>query len=136
MFPDPIGFDRIILFGSRRSLDDPQIAHWVEPEIEFLQGAERSAVPVLGLCFGAQILSVALGGTVGRTEHPPIRWLVVDVNGAGRAAGIEVGPWLQWHSDAFRVPSGATELARSSPRAHGLVQRFQGNLTSVCENDC
>ncbi|MFZ4812617.1 MAG: hypothetical protein ACOYL9_14855, partial [Ilumatobacteraceae bacterium] len=26
---------------------------------------------------------------------------------------VERGPWLQWHVDAFTVPPGATELARS-----------------------
>ena len=123
-FPDPGDVDHVVLFGSRWSVDDPQVAHWVEPEIDFIRAADRAGVPVLGLCFGGQILSVALGGTVGRTEHPEIGWMAVEVNDDGRAAGIEAGPWLQWHFDAFTVPPGATELARSGagPRRSGPVR--------------
>ncbi len=119
---DGAAFDRIVVFGSRWSVDDPQVAHWVEPEIRFLQRAVADGVPILGLCFGAQILATALGGTVGRTEHPEIGWFDVDVNDVGAVAGIESGPWLQWHFDAFTVPPGATELARSraGPQAFAL----------------
>ena len=119
-FPDPTDVDHVVLFGSRWSVDDPQVAHWVEPEIDFIRAADRAGVPVLGLCFGGQILSVALGGTVGRTEHPEIGWMAVEVNADGRAAGIEAGPWLQWHFDAFTVPPGATELARSGAGAQAF----------------
>lgn len=112
-FPAPNHYDQVVLFGSRWSVDDPQVAHWVEAEIEFLRAADHAGVPVLGLCFGGQILAVALGGSVGRTEHPEIGWLPVEVNAAGVDAGVEAGPWLQWHFDAFTVPPGATELARS-----------------------
>ena len=119
-FPDPSGYDRVVLFGSRWSVDDPQVAHWVDPEIEFLRSADRAGVGVLGLCFGGQILASALGGTVGRTDHPEIGWHDVDVNDDGRAAGIEAGPWLQWHFDAFAVPGGAVELARSRAGAQAF----------------
>lgn len=119
-FPDPNGFDRIVLFGSRWSVDDPQVGHWVEPEIDFLRSADRLGVPMLGLCFGGQILSTALGGTVGRTEHPEIGWLPIEVSNDGTAAGIEIGPWLQWHFDAFTVPPGAVELARSTAGAQAF----------------
>ncbi|UDY37756.1 type 1 glutamine amidotransferase [Dermatobacter hominis] len=111
--PDPTAFDRVVLFGSRWSVDDPAVAHWVEPELEMLRSADRAGVPVMGLCFGGQILATALGGSVGRTAHPEVGWCRVDVAPEGEAAGIEPGPWLQWHFDAFTVPPGATELARS-----------------------
>jgi GMP synthase-like glutamine amidotransferase len=112
-FPDPTSFDRVVVFGSRWSVDDAAVAHWVEPELEMLRVADRAGVPVLGLCFGGQLLATALGGSVGRTDHPEIGWLTIDVNDAGEAAGIETGPWLQWHFDRFTVPPDATELART-----------------------
>lgn len=119
-FPDPRPYDHVVLFGSRWSVDDPQVAHWVEAEIELLRAADRVGVPVLGLCFGGQILAVALGGAVGRADHHEIGWLTVEVNPAGVEAGIETGPWLQWHVDAFTVPPGATELACSSAGAQAF----------------
>jgi GMP synthase-like glutamine amidotransferase len=120
-FPDPSSFDRIVLFGSRWSVDEASAAHWIEPELGFLRAADRDGVPVLGLCFGGQILAAALGGSVGRTAHPEIGWYRVEVDAAGEAAGIEDGPWLQWHFDAFTVPPGATELARSVAGAQAFA---------------
>ena len=120
---DGRAFDRIVLFGSRWSVDDPQVAHWVDPEITFLQAADALGIPVLGLCFGGQILSVALGGTVGRTDHPEIGWCDIDVNRTGVSRGVEQGPWLQWHFDAFTVPPGAVELARSRAGAQAFAHR-------------
>lgn len=51
---------------------------WIEPLENFLRAAYRSSVPIVGICFGHQILAQALGGkvekfsggwSVGRTEY-------------------------------------------------------------------
>lgn len=122
VFPEPDDLDRIVVFGSRWSVDDVQVAHWVEPEIRFLQEADAAGIGVLGVCFGGQILAAALGGTVARTEHPEIGWMGIDLTPAGVAAGVESGPWLQWHFDRFDVPPGAVELAAtaSGPQAFAI----------------
>jgi GMP synthase-like glutamine amidotransferase len=122
-FPDPTPFDLVVLYGSSWSVDDDRVAHWVQPELDFIRAADTAGVPVLGLCFGGQILATALGGTVGRTAHPEIGWMTVEpVPAPGSGPLIEPGPWLQWHFDAFTVPPGATELARSAagPQAFRL----------------
>jgi GMP synthase-like glutamine amidotransferase len=66
-------------------------------------------VPVLGLCWGGQALSVALGGQVTPAAMPEIGWLTVP----SPDKAISEGPWLHYHYEAFNVPPGATELARS-----------------------
>lgn len=121
-FPDPSRFGLVVLYGSRWSVYDGQVAHWVEPELEFIRDADHAGVPVLGLCFGGQILSTALGGSVAPTAHPEIGWF--EVEPADRA--IERGPWLQWHFDAFTVPGGACELARSAAGPQAF--RLRANL--------
>jgi len=105
--------DHVVLFGSRWSVDDPQVAHWVEPEIDFIRAADRAGVPVLGLCFGGQILSVALGGTVGRTDHPEIGWLPVEVSNDGEADGIE---HVCRHTSRFKAP-GRVHFLPSLPKS-------------------
>ena len=55
----------VVSLGSQHSAvaDEPA---WVPEEISALRAAVDAGVPVLGLCFGAQALSVALGGGVDR----------------------------------------------------------------------
>lgn len=117
-FPDPQLFDLIVVFGSRWSVYEEDVSHWVVPELEFLRRADAVGVAVLGLCFGAQMLSAAHGGLVAATDHPEIGWHRV----LSHVPEIEPGPWLQWHFDAFTVPEGAEQLADSpaGPQAFRL----------------
>ena len=119
-FPDPTGFDLVVVYGSRWSVDDPDAAHWVEPELEMLRAADAAAVPVLGLCFGGQLLSAAHGGDVERAPQPEVGWFEVEPEPA--QPQVERGPWLQWHFDRFTVPEGAELLASSAvgPQAFRL----------------
>jgi GMP synthase-like glutamine amidotransferase len=73
-------------------------------------------VAVLGLCFGGQVLSTALGGEVRRVDTPEFGWHEVDTD---LPDAIAPGPWFEWHYDGFTVPEGATEIARTavSPQA-------------------
>jgi GMP synthase-like glutamine amidotransferase len=123
-FPDPTEFDLVVVYGSRWSVVDPDTAHWVEPELAFLRSADAAGVPVLGMCFGGQLLSAAHGGRVGAGPMPEVGWYEVQ----SRAPEIEQGPWLQWHFDVFEVPAGADLLASSpvGPQAF----RLRANLAT------
>ena len=105
----PEDFAFVVSLGSQHSAaaSDPS---WVPAEIAALRRAVDSDVPVLGLCFGGQALSLALGGGVDVLDRPEIGWLAIDTFDAGLVPG---GPWLMWHTEQMRVPPGATELARS-----------------------
>ena len=94
--------------GSQHSAaaDEPA---WVPEEISALRAAVDAGVPVLGLCFGGQALSLALGGGVDRLAKPEIGWFAVEaVDDA-----VPAGPWLMMHTEQLRVPPGGVELARS-----------------------
>jgi GMP synthase-like glutamine amidotransferase len=82
---------------------------WVPAEIAAVGDAVAADVPVLGLCFGGQVLSAALGGGVDRLPRCEIGWIGVEpVDGQ-----FPRGPWLHWHDDLLRIPAGAELLARS-----------------------
>jgi GMP synthase-like glutamine amidotransferase len=106
--PDPVTASFVVVLGSAHSARATS-PPWIPREIEALRRAVAADVPVLGLCFGAQALSVALGGGVDVLERPEIGWIPV----ASTHEWVSAGPWLQYHSEQMRVPPGAEELARS-----------------------
>ena len=72
-------------------------------------GAIDSDVPVLGICFGAQMLARALGAEVRKADAPEVGWK--SMTRAKEATWMPPGPWLTWHQDTFDWPTGATRLA-------------------------
>ena len=137
-WPAPGAHDAVVALGSDCSVARTPDA-WIAAEVAFLRAAHEAGVPVLGLCFGGQALVAALGGEVQRAAHPEIGWVALDrpivLRGdgdgpAGAEGVLEVaGPFFAWHEDAFTVPPGATELARSpaGPQAvaHGRSLALQ-----------
>jgi GMP synthase-like glutamine amidotransferase len=107
--PDPAGRPFLVSLGSEASAYDDTLP-WLAAERAALDRALDAGVPVLGICFGAQHLARALGGTVAPAIRPEVGWLDVEPLDA---AVIAPGPWLQWHRDAFTLPPGAELLARS-----------------------
>lgn len=103
------GYDLIACLGSRWSpLDD---AAEVVAARETVGAAVDAGVPVLGLCFGGQLLAAVLGGEVGRSPEPELGWYEVATEAPEL---IPSGPWLQWHKMSFEAPPAARVLARSA----------------------
>ncbi len=117
-FPDPTAYDAVLLLGAPWSAYDPSVAGWVEPELEMLRRADRAGVPVLGICFGGQLLATAHGGSVHRTPAPEIGWHLVH----GDDYGLD-GAWFQWHYDRWVTPPSAVEVARSAAASQAFVLR-------------
>ncbi len=105
--PNPREFSFVVSLGSSQSASETD--GWVAWEIEGLRDAIAADVPVLGLCFGGQALSVALGGGVDVLDRPEIGWVKVESSDAE----IPAGHWLQYHFELMRLPPGAQGLARS-----------------------
>lgn len=99
----------VVVLGSDASAVGDGSAAWVGPEVAWLREVARAGVPILGVCFGAQVLAAALGGDVHRMPVPQVGWVSVP------SVDIRVvpsGPWLAWHKDAVTPPAGARVLAR------------------------
>jgi GMP synthase-like glutamine amidotransferase len=109
----PDGVDLVLSLGSDWSVYQPSVRSEVEAEAALLAAAHRRGTPVLGICWGAQILAHALGGAVGPAPVPEVGWHRV---WATAGSPVPSGPWFQWHGDRFEPPPGARLLA-TSPRA-------------------
>lgn len=108
-WPEPDDAAAIVSLGSEHSALDLE-RHWIGDEIEFLAAAHAASVPVLGICFGGQALSAALGGTVSRAPQAEVTWRTIETNAPEL---ITAGPWPFWHEDRFDLPPGARLLAGS-----------------------
>ncbi len=52
--------------------DTDSIGSWIGREVEMVRTAHDAGVAVLGLCFGGQVLSTALGGEARRVDTPAV----------------------------------------------------------------
>jgi GMP synthase-like glutamine amidotransferase len=107
--PEMDGAPWIAVLGSHSSAaaNDPD---WVPAEGGLIRSAIAADVPVLGICFGGQALSLALGGEV----HPaPVLEGSWDEGIELLDEQIPAGPWLNLHFESFTLPPGAELLART-----------------------
>ena len=114
---DPSGYDLIVSLGAEcAAFDDSQ--PFVPREARLMGRAVDADVPVLGLCFGGQMLARVLGGEVFRSTTSEIGWLPVRSEDPDL---VPEGPWFQWHFDAFTLPPGATLIAESDVGPQAFV---------------
>ncbi|HET9103464.1 MAG TPA: type 1 glutamine amidotransferase [Solirubrobacteraceae bacterium] len=110
--PDLRGRPFVASLGSKYSPADREVPA-VAAELSLIERAVTEEVPVLGLCYGAQVLAAVLGGRIEAAPEPELGWHRID---SRVPQDVPEGPWLQWHYLRFTLPPGAEELARS-PRA-------------------
>lgn len=116
-WPSLSGIDVALLLGSDWSVNGDSVARQVRAEQDLVRECHRRGVPVLGICFGAQVMASALGGAVARARRAEIGWSDVLAPSAHALVG---GRWMQWHRDAFTVPHGADVLAISDNGAQAM----------------
>lgn len=99
-------FSGIVLLGSPHSVHDPLV--WIDRELALVHGALAADVPVLGHCFGGQLMAKALGAPVRRNAWPNIGWATLRTTPYANDLfdGLSV-PSFNWHYDTFAIPKGA-----------------------------
>jgi GMP synthase (glutamine-hydrolysing) len=117
---DPGAFGGIAITGSSASVRDE--AAWMRRTADFCLAAAARDVPVLGVCFGHQLLGEALGGRVERNPSGPERGTVrVRVAPAGRADPLFAGL-----PEVLEVQATHQDALVEAPTAPGVV-RLAGN---------
>ena len=113
--PDRAEADLVVTLGSPNGAweDLP----WVHAQRSFVKRALEGGTPVVGICFGAQLLATAIGG---RAQPMGDRTYVGWHANEEVADPVWRGPWVRWHADHLEVPEGTEVLARD----RGTVQAF------------
>jgi GMP synthase-like glutamine amidotransferase len=110
----------LVFMGGPMSVHDR--LPWIAAEIDLIQRAQAQTMPVLGHCLGAQLITLALGGTVFRGPAQEIGWLPIELQPQrhthtwfDKATSATV---FHWHGEQCSLPTGATRLASSSITAN------------------
>ena len=121
--PPPDRVDGVVVTGSPAMVSDR--ADWSERAARWLAGVVREdAVPVLGICYGHQLLAHALGGVVGPNPRGREMGTVEVTSSAGLAPLFEAGVFAGHcsHVEAvLRPPPGARVLARTRLDPHSAI---------------
>lgn len=124
--PSPSTLSGVVITGSHAMVTD--CCPWMRHLAGWLKEAVARSVPVLGICFGHQVLAHALGGVV--AYHPQGREVgtvkVCLKEGAGDDplfAGIpKIFPAQVFHAQSvLKVPPGSRVLASSDFEPHQAV---------------
>jgi len=127
------GFSGLAFMGGPMSVNDD--LPWIPGVLQLIRAAVERQVPVLGHCLGAQLMSKALGGTVGASPQKEIGWGRVDIadNEQARAWFGDTRGFVafHWHGETFSIPPGAACIA-SSPYCDNQAFVLDRHLGMQC----
>lgn len=127
--------DGVVAMGGPMNVDQTAEHPWLAEEMAFLKQAHDAELPVVGICLGAQLLAVALGGTVEKMDKPEVGMGKVTSSFFGTVDILLTG--LPWNTPVFhlhgqqitKAPVGGTPLPlQSSPACK--IQSFKVGFTS------
>jgi GMP synthase (glutamine-hydrolysing) len=109
--------DLLVTLGSPQAAYDPD--PWIAAQRDLLARRIAAGRPVIGICFGAQMIASAIDGSVAASGRFHEGWMeTAEVTGP-----VWRGPWLRWHGDHVAVPEGTEVLARSDDTIQAFRHR-------------
>ena len=123
------GFSGLVSLGAFAGVEDEAETPWMPFERKLIETALEHEMPVLGLCFGSQLLASVAGAEVGKSGRPEVGWYQVQMteDAANDPLMSVLGPEpevIQYHYDTFNwqtLPENLTILAT----ANGMNQAFR-----------
>jgi len=119
-------YSGVISLGAHAGVLEEEKHPWMSHERAIMQWALETETPLLGLCFGSQLLASAAGGRIYKAETGEFAW--TKVNMLPEAAhdpvlGVlgETADAFQFHYDSFDLPKDAVLLGESD----GTIEAFR-----------
>jgi GMP synthase (glutamine-hydrolysing) len=104
------GFSGLVSLGAFAGVEDEAATSWMPFERSLIESALAAEMPVLGLCFGSQLLASVAGAEVGKSGSPEVGWYEVEMTEAAAEDPLMsvLGPQpevIQYHYDTFNWPA-------------------------------
>jgi GMP synthase (glutamine-hydrolysing) len=115
---DPLAPELLVILGGPIGVYETAAYPFLAPEIALIRGRLAADRPTLGICLGAQLMAVALGGKVGPGPAKEIGYApIVPAADPGPLAPLADAGWrvLHWHGDQITAPPGAVVHASTAP---------------------
>jgi GMP synthase (glutamine-hydrolysing) len=108
----------LIILGGPMGVYDEEQFPFLRWEKRIIRAAVDEAMPLLGVCLGAQLIAATLGAPVYHGPVKEIGWSPISITPHGQVDSLlgylpENATVFQWHGDGFDLPSGAIRLASS-----------------------
>ena len=119
--PPHTEFDALVVTGSRASVYWDE--DWIDPLIEYVGEAAADGVPILGVCYGHQVLAEALGGRVAGMDDFELGYNTieqVDDDLLFKGIGDEFTVFTSHGDTVVDLPPGAELIARNDHGVHGF----------------
>jgi GMP synthase-like glutamine amidotransferase len=129
--PDPQSLQAILITGSAAGVYDG--LDWIAPLEAFVRAADAQRKPMVGVCFGHQLIAQAMGGTVRKSEKG---WgigrhvyQVAPENGV--IDGAELAIICSHQDQVIEAPAGARTIMSSAFTPHAGLLYESGTTLSV-----
>lgn len=131
--PDPRNCEAVLITGSPFGVYDTP--PWIDPLRGFIRETFATGTPMIGVCFGHQIIADAMGGDVRKS---PKGWGVgrhtYDIAGARdwmSGAGPTLSLSVSHQDQVISPPAGAVTLASSAHTEHAMLAYTDAPVISV-----
>jgi GMP synthase-like glutamine amidotransferase len=114
--PKELG-DFLLIMGGPMSVNDSE--PWIGEELQFVKAAMDNKLPILGICFGSQLLAKALGGSVEPGPIFEIGMVPVMLTDEGKTDSVfsqlpSTFQVFQWHGEGITLPPETKSLLASA----------------------
>ncbi len=129
--PDPRALEAILITGSPAGVYDG--LDWIAPLEDFVRAAHASRIPMVGVCFGHQLMAQALGGVVRQSDKGwGIGRHVYDIApGNGVIEGERIALACSHQDQVIEPPLGARTFMYSDFTPHAGLLYANGAAVSV-----
>lgn len=125
--PNVNDFDFLISLGGPQCTLEMEKYPYLQQELKLILATMEAQKYLLGICLGAQLISVALGAKNERSPFKEIGVFPVSLTSDGRSSRLfkdfePTFPVMHWHHDMFGVPKNAKLLAYSNGCPRQAIQ--------------
>jgi GMP synthase (glutamine-hydrolysing) len=120
--PPHFAWDGVVVTGSRVSVYWDDEHEWIRPLVDWVGEAASRDVPLLGVCYGHQVLAEALGGTVEHMGEYELGYREVTHHGDDIFAGVDDSftVFVSHQDRVTDLPPGADLIAENEYGVHGF----------------